>query len=144
MDMQLKDKVIIVTGGAKGIGAGIVRACAAEGASPVIVGRDAETGKALQTELLKNGDLPAGNCADLGKVRTVGCTSEQCRRERLSWAGTWKSRRICYFVESQSGPLLLHGALRAAPFETIQGFDREHRLEDRSHGPGKHLRLRLL
>ena len=25
MDMQLKDKVIIVTGGAKGIGAGIVR-----------------------------------------------------------------------------------------------------------------------
>jgi NAD(P)-dependent dehydrogenase (short-subunit alcohol dehydrogenase family) len=55
MDLQLKDKVIIVTGGAKGIGEGIVRACAAEGASPVIVGRDAEAGKALQTELLKNG-----------------------------------------------------------------------------------------
>jgi L-fucose dehydrogenase len=55
MDLQLKDKVIIVTGGAKGIGAGIVRACAAEGAIPVIVGRDAEAGKALQTELSKNG-----------------------------------------------------------------------------------------
>jgi L-fucose dehydrogenase len=55
MDLQLKDKVIIVTGGAKGIGAGIVRACAAEGAIPVIVGRDAEAGKALQAELLKNG-----------------------------------------------------------------------------------------
>jgi NAD(P)-dependent dehydrogenase (short-subunit alcohol dehydrogenase family) len=55
MDLQLKDKVIVVTGGAKGIGAGIVRACAAEGAIPVIVGRDAEAGKALQTELLKNG-----------------------------------------------------------------------------------------
>jgi len=55
MDLQLKDKVIIVTGGAKGIGAGIVRACAAEGAIPVIVGRDAEAGRALQTELLKNG-----------------------------------------------------------------------------------------
>ena len=55
MDLQLKDKVIIVTGGAKGIGEGIVRACAAEGASPVIVGRDAKAGKALQTELLKNG-----------------------------------------------------------------------------------------
>ena len=55
MDMQLKDKVIIVTGGAKGIGAGIVRACPAEGAIPVIVGRDAEAGRALQTELLKNG-----------------------------------------------------------------------------------------
>ena len=55
MDLQLKDKVIIVTGGAKGIGEGIVRACAAEGAIPVIVGRDADAGKALQTELLKNG-----------------------------------------------------------------------------------------
>jgi L-fucose dehydrogenase len=44
MDLQLKDKVIIVTGGAKGIGAGIVQACAADGAIPVIVGRDADAG----------------------------------------------------------------------------------------------------
>ena len=48
MDLQLKDKVVIVTGGAKGIGAAIVEACAAEGAVPVIVGRDADTGKELQ------------------------------------------------------------------------------------------------
>ena len=41
MDLQLKDKVILVTGGAKGIGAAIVRQCAAEGAIPVIVDRDA-------------------------------------------------------------------------------------------------------
>jgi L-fucose dehydrogenase len=39
MDLQLKDKVIIVTGGAKGIGEGICRVLAAEGAIPVIVGR---------------------------------------------------------------------------------------------------------
>lgn len=39
MDLGLKDKVIVVTGGAKGIGAGIVKALAAEGAIPVIVGR---------------------------------------------------------------------------------------------------------
>jgi len=32
MDLQLKDKVIVITGGAKGIGAAIVQACAAEGA----------------------------------------------------------------------------------------------------------------
>jgi L-fucose dehydrogenase len=40
MDLGLKGKVIIVTGGAKGIGEGIVKLLAAEGAVPVIVGRD--------------------------------------------------------------------------------------------------------
>jgi L-fucose dehydrogenase len=39
MDLQLKNKVIIVTGGAKGIGEGIVKVLAAEGAIPVIIGR---------------------------------------------------------------------------------------------------------
>jgi NAD(P)-dependent dehydrogenase (short-subunit alcohol dehydrogenase family) len=51
MDLQLKDKVIIVTGGAKGIGAAIVHALAAEGAIPVIVDRDAEAGRHLQNKL---------------------------------------------------------------------------------------------
>ncbi len=40
MDLQLKDKVIIVTGGAKGIGEGICQVLAREGAIPVIVGRN--------------------------------------------------------------------------------------------------------
>jgi L-fucose dehydrogenase len=39
VDLQLKDKIIVVTGGAKGIGEGIVQVLAAEGALPVIVGR---------------------------------------------------------------------------------------------------------
>jgi L-fucose dehydrogenase len=42
MDLLLKDKVIIVTGGAKGIGEGIVKVLANEGAIPVIVGRNEE------------------------------------------------------------------------------------------------------
>jgi L-fucose dehydrogenase len=40
MDLQLTNKVIIITGGAKGIGGGISKALAAEGAIPVIVGRN--------------------------------------------------------------------------------------------------------
>lgn len=40
MDLGLKDKIIIVTGGAKGIGAAISAVLAAEGAFPVIIGRN--------------------------------------------------------------------------------------------------------
>lgn len=40
MNLNLKDRVIIVAGGAKGIGEGITLGLAEEGAIPVIVGRD--------------------------------------------------------------------------------------------------------
>ncbi len=63
MDLQLTDKVIIVTGGARGIGAGICRALAAEGAIPVIVGRDAadnaRTVAALEAEGHRAGQVVA-------------------------------------------------------------------------------------
>ncbi len=50
MDLNLKDKVIIVTGGSKGIGWGIVTSLAAEGAIPFIVGRkEKDVLKAVQT-----------------------------------------------------------------------------------------------
>src|SRR5437867_8281627 len=51
MDLHLKDKVVLITGGAKGIGAAIVRTAAAEGAIPVIVDRDAEAARELHSEI---------------------------------------------------------------------------------------------
>jgi L-fucose dehydrogenase len=42
MDLHLKDKIILVSGGAKGIGEGICKLLAAEGAIPVIGGRNEE------------------------------------------------------------------------------------------------------
>jgi len=51
MDLQLKDKVVLVTGGAKGIGGAIVRTATGEGAIPVIVDRDAEAGRKMQSEV---------------------------------------------------------------------------------------------
>jgi len=55
MDLLLKNKVIIVTGGAKGIGEGIVRVLANEGAIPVIVGRNEADNKKLADEILAEG-----------------------------------------------------------------------------------------
>jgi len=47
---MLKDKIVIVTGGAKGIGAGITKALAAEGAVPVVVGRNDKDNEAILHE----------------------------------------------------------------------------------------------
>ena len=55
MDLQLRDKTIVVTGGAKGIGAAIVRTAAEEGATTVIVDRDEESARTLEAELKKTG-----------------------------------------------------------------------------------------
>src|SRR5438477_1418407 len=71
MDLQLKDKVVIVTGGAKGIGAAIVHACAGEGAIPVIVDRDADAGARLQSELKIS-------CATCGLITIDLATPESC------------------------------------------------------------------
>jgi NAD(P)-dependent dehydrogenase (short-subunit alcohol dehydrogenase family) len=51
MDLHLQDRVILVSGGAKGIGAGICRVLAAEGAIPVIVGRNAADNQRLAEEI---------------------------------------------------------------------------------------------
>ncbi len=50
MDLNLNQKIIIVTGGAKGIGEGIVKVLAEENAVPVIIGRnESDNLKALET-----------------------------------------------------------------------------------------------
>lgn len=69
MDLGLRDNVVLVTGGAKGIGAAIVRACSAEGAIPVIVDRDAGAAESL---LLSLGSAP---CAffDAELEKTSSC-----------------------------------------------------------------------
>lgn len=55
MDLKLKDKVIVVTGGSKGIGLGIVEVLLAEGAIPVIIGRNRKTINAVVKEIEKTG-----------------------------------------------------------------------------------------
>ncbi|WP_025762551.1 SDR family oxidoreductase [Dyadobacter tibetensis] len=55
MDLELKDKVVIVTGGAKGIGRGICDVLAAEGAIPVIIGRNENDNNLAVEEIVAKG-----------------------------------------------------------------------------------------
>ncbi len=72
MDLQLTNKVVLITGGAKGIGAAISRGVARESAVPVIVDRDVSAAEQLQAELQRDGATShvittelavAGNCS---------------------------------------------------------------------------------
>lgn len=73
MDLQLTNKVVIVTGGAKGIGAAIVQACAEEGAIPVIVDRDDGAGGKLQSEIQGKGSL-------CGLISVDLCSAGSCQQ----------------------------------------------------------------
>ena len=55
MDLQLKDKIIIITGGAKGIGEGIALMLSSEGAVPVIVGRNESDNRSLVERISQKG-----------------------------------------------------------------------------------------
>jgi L-fucose dehydrogenase len=65
MDLQLKNKIIIVTGGAKGIGSGIVSVLAEEGATPVIIGRNEEDNKKKVEEIEKRNQKASFITAEL-------------------------------------------------------------------------------
>lgn len=65
MDLNLKDKVIIVTGGSKGIGYGITTALATEGAIPFIIGRNQSDVLAAVEKIKNSGGKVAFAFAEL-------------------------------------------------------------------------------
>ncbi len=83
MDLRLTDRVVVVTGGAKGIGAAIVRACVAESAIPVIVDRDREAALGLSKEISGTGGQCHTICAELSE----GGACEEIVREVIERFG---------------------------------------------------------
>jgi L-fucose dehydrogenase len=73
MDLGLENKVIIVTGGAKGIGEGIVNVLAKEKAIPIIIGRSEKDNIKLYDSIIAGG----GKCWHITAELT---SNEQCKR----------------------------------------------------------------
>jgi NAD(P)-dependent dehydrogenase (short-subunit alcohol dehydrogenase family) len=73
MDLQLQEKVILVTGGSKGIGKGIVRSLLAEGGRVANVNRSEADGRALEAEYAAQGQ-------DCFFIQADLCEVDACRR----------------------------------------------------------------
>ena len=65
MDLNLKDKVILVTGGSAGIGEGIAMALAKEGGIPYIIGRNKANVMRVVSEIENNGGRAGFTFAEL-------------------------------------------------------------------------------
>jgi len=114
MDLQLKGKVVIVTGGAKGIGAAIVRGCAAEGAIPVIVGRDAKAGGEVRDEL-------RGSGAKCGLITTELSEAENCAK---AVEQTVKEFGPVYGLVNNAGRNDKVGLEKGSPKEYVESLER--------------------
>ncbi len=80
MDLKLKDKIIIVTGGSSGIGKGISISLAKEGAIPFIVGRNKANVMATISEIEKLGGQSGYTFAELTKPEECRNAVTECIR----------------------------------------------------------------
>jgi len=76
--MRLEGKVVLVTGGTRGIGEGIVRMCAANGAGVVFTGRSEDRGAAVEASVVAAGGraryVRADNAREADLVAAVRAT----------------------------------------------------------------------
>lgn len=68
MDKRLEDKVIVISGGTKGVGKAFAAHAAAEGAKVVIGGRDREAAESVLARVRENGSVGVFVYTDLLKV----------------------------------------------------------------------------
>jgi NAD(P)-dependent dehydrogenase (short-subunit alcohol dehydrogenase family) len=134
--MNLKDKNVVVTGGNRGLGLGLVEALVARGAGVTVVARDAEALDAVRARLgvaTISADVTDETAAHriLGEVRpdilvlNAGAKPRMGRLDQLSWAdfsATWETdvKAGLYWLQAalnlplKSGSRVLVGSSGAA------------------------------
>jgi NAD(P)-dependent dehydrogenase (short-subunit alcohol dehydrogenase family) len=98
MDLQLKGRIALITGPAKGMGAAVTRSFAAEGCRLVLIGRDVGAIEALASEL-KPGGVEA---------IVVGCDltdPKQCEEAAQAAVSTFGRIDILVNIAGGSGPV---------------------------------------
>jgi len=83
MNLHVKDKVFIVSGGAKGIGEAIVRELVNEGAVPVILGRSKQASLDLEKNIIDDG----GKCLNIIAELSMPSVCEEAVRKTIQKFG---------------------------------------------------------
>lgn len=105
--MRLAGKAAIVTGGAGGIGRGIVRAFTKEGAQVLSVDIDDDAGKALETELAGTGKFLNADISEEASApairRSANSIPSSTMRTPPGRRRCWRPPRTCWTCPS--GPV---------------------------------------
>jgi 3-oxoacyl-[acyl-carrier protein] reductase len=79
--MNFQNKIVIVTGGARGIGKAITETLHGLGANVAILGRNVDAAKTLAAELSAKGAKCEGYACDVGDGATIDATVEQVAKD---------------------------------------------------------------
>ena len=155
MNLNLSEKIIIVTGGAKGIGEGISKTLAREGAIPVIVGRSLEDNQKTLDEIISSGDKGFQLVAELTKPYECKKAVEETMKKFGRIDGLVNNAGVNDGVGLESGSyeqfmeslhkkfnsLLFDGAPCFACLDKIKRSDCKHWLQDRRDWSRKYFGL---
>ena len=156
MDLGLNSKVIIVTGGAKGIGEGICKLLANEGATVVVIGRNATDNQRTVDEIKNSGGNADSFAAELTEPAqceaAVKYVADKYQRidGLVNNAGVndgvgLESGNYELFmrsIASQYGSLLPDGTPCVTVPEKIGRKHCKYHFKDCRNRPGKYLRIR--